>query len=248
MTPFEKDVTMCKGFCVTAIILLGLSSRCALAADPEPPALPPNVPPGHFLVHEELWEDLAEEPGRHMDRARQAFLDVDARDAADEMRKAATHLKITAGQAGLATRHALLRSAHELEWLAKRVEAGAVKSVAELDRAFARAAHALAHHHWAMAERSWAAQQSARAGRQLRAAADNLERAAARTGKALETATGTVVKDTRILSGKLVEGTGFVFDEIGKGIGTFGKQVETVGKGIEPHPPQTSAEASVPPK
>lgn len=239
---------MSKAFCLPAVALAGFSALCVLAADPESPTTPSNVPPGHFLVHEELWEDLAEEPGRHMDRARQAFLDVDAREAAEEMRNAATHLKITAGQATLATRHALLRSAHELESLAKRVEAGAVKSVTELDRAFARAAHALAHHHCVMAERSWAARQNARAGRQLRSAADNLERAAARTGQALETATGTVVKDTRFLSGKLVEGTGFVFDEIGKGILTFGKQVETVGKGIEPHPPQTSGEAAVAPK
>lgn len=239
---------MSKALFIPTVAFLCLPTLCALAADPEPTAKSPDVPPGHFLVHEELWDDLADEPGRHMDRARQAFLDVNAGEAASEMRKAAAHLKITAAQAALATRHALLRSAHELETLARRVEAGTVKSVTELDRAFARAAHALSHHHWVMAERSWAAQQSARAGRQLRAAADDLERAASRTGKALESATGTVVKDTRIISGKLVEGTGFVFDEIGKGILTFGKQVESVGKGIEPHPPQASAEPTAQPK
>lgn len=216
----------------------------ALAAPGDGPAV--EVPPGHFLIHEELWDDLADEPGRHMDRAREAFLEVDAREAAAEMRKAATYLKITAGQAAAATKRALLRSAHELDVLAHGVEAGTVKSVSELDHAFARAAHALSHHHCAMAERSWAAEQTARAGKQLRAAADNLERAAARTGKALQTATGDAVKDARIVSGKLVEGTGFVFDEIGKGFAAFGRQIENVGKGIEPHPLQTSAEPAPP--
>jgi hypothetical protein len=239
---------------VTLLTLLALPTVLVIltvpasAADPEPPAAPQAAPPGHFLVHEELWDNLADEPGRHMDRAREAFLEVDAREAAAELRKTATYLKITAAQAAAATRHALLRSAHELESLAHAVEAGTVKSVSELDAAFARASHALSHHHCVMAERSWAAEQTARAGKQLRAAADNLERAAQRTGKALQTATGAAVKDARIISGKLVEGTGFVFDEIGKGIARFGKQVESTGKTIEPHPPQTSSQPASQPK
>jgi hypothetical protein len=200
----------------------------APAADP--------VPPGQFLIHEVLWDDLADEPGQHMDRARVAFIELDARQAAAELRKAATYLKITAGNAAAATKRALLRSADELDELAHRVEAGTVRTVGELDRAFARASHALSHHHCVIAERSWAARQTTRAGKQLRAAADNLERAAMRTGKALQTATETAVKDARIVSGKLVEGTGFVFDEIGKGFAAFGKLVENTGKSIEPHP------------
>lgn len=219
---------------------ISLAAGWAGAADPKTPAPAPQAPPGQFLVHEELWTDLSDEPGRHMDRAREAFLIVDAGDAAAEMRKAATYLKISAGQAADGSKRALLRSAHELESLAHRVEAGTVKSVAELDAAFARALHALSHHHCLLAERSWAAEETRAAGKQMRAAVENLERAAARTGKALQTATREIGKDMRLISGKLIEGTGFAFDEVGKSFAALGRQVDDVGKRIEA-PPATAA-------
>jgi hypothetical protein len=105
--------------------------------------------------------------------------------------------------------------------------------------------HSLSHHHCVLAERSWMAKQNARAGKQLRAAADNLDKAAARTGHALRTATVAVAKETRLVARKLVEGTGFVVDEVGKGFANFGKQIEDVGKGIEPHPAQAAGDAAV---
>jgi hypothetical protein len=228
---------------IAAIVFAGTSVAIA-AADADPEGATPPSPPEHFLIHEELWTELADEPAQHMDRAREVFLSVDAREAAVQIRKAATYLRITAAQAADGSKRALLRSAQELEGLAHRVEAGTVKSVGELDAAFARALHALSHHHCVLAERSWMARQNERAGKQLRAAADNLEKAAARTGRALQTGTAAVVKETRLAAGKLVEGTGFVVDEIGKGFARFGKQVEDVGKGIEPHAaPATGAVA-----
>jgi hypothetical protein len=179
-----------------------------------------------------------------MEQAREAYLKVDAADAAAELRTAATHLRISAAQAAAGTKRTLLRSAMELESLAKRVETGTVKSVGELDAAIARALHALAHHHCILAEKSWMPRETRYAGKQMRAAADNLERATARAGEAMRSATREVTRDVRVISGKLVEGTGFVVDEVGRGFTSLGKQVETVGKGIEPHPTAAAAEGA----
>ena len=222
------------------VTLLNIGAASAGAADPETPADVPQAPKGFFLVEEDAWDGLSDEPGRHMDHARQSYVAIDLPTAAGELRKAAAHLRITACQAAGVSRRTLIRSASELESLALRMEAGSVKSVRELDMAFARALHALAHHHHVMAEKAWMARETQRSGRQLRAAADNLSRAAAWSGRKAQAATGEVIKDTRIISGKLVEGTGFVIDEVGKGLRAFGRQVETVGTGIEPHALQDS--------
>lgn len=222
--------------------LIAVSSVIAatvMAAGPEEGTERPRTPPGHFMVHDELWDSLADEPGQHMERAREAFLEVDSHEAATELRKAATYLRISAGQAVADSERALIRSAHELETLARRIEQGAVKSVGELDSASARALHALSHHHCILAERSWLAHQTDVAGKRLQHAADQLERATARTNQTLRAATNAVVKETRIIAGKLVEGTGYAVDEIGSGFTKLGKQAEAVGKGIEP--PQTEA-------
>lgn len=227
---------------------ISLAAAWTQAADPLAPPTPPQVPPGQFLVHEELWTELADEPARSMEHAREAYLAVDVRDAAKALRKAATYLKISAGQAGAASKHALQHSARELESLAQRVEAGTVKSVAELDAVSARALHALSHHHCLLAERSWAAEETRATGRQMRAAAENLERAAARTGKAVQTATHNVASGVRVISGKLIEGTGFAIDEVGKGIAALGGQIDNVGKRIEPSPTPSAKAGDTPQK
>lgn len=191
------------------------------------------IPRGHILVEEELWTNLSQEPERHMGSAREAFLMVDARTASAELRKAATHLRISAGTAAQDSKRGLLNSAHELENLAQRIERGTVKSVDELDLAFARTLQTLARHHYVQATRAWEAQEARCAGQHIRAAADNLEWAAIRAGHTTQAATREAIKDSRILSGKLIEGTGFVMDEVGLGFEKLAKQVEHVGKRIE---------------
>lgn len=216
--------------------VLSVIAEFAFAADPESPAVAPHPPRGYFWVEEDAWTNLSDEPGRHLDRARGAYLAFDLPTVSAELRKAATHVRISAGQAAALTKRSLLQSANELESLAFRAEQGGVKSVHELDAASARALHALSHHHYMMAERAWAAKETERAGRQLHAAADNLGRAANWSGRKVQGATHVVIDDTRIISGKLIKGTGFMLDEVGKGFAAFGKQIEHVGHGIEPHP------------
>ena len=223
-------------------VACGIFAVRAAFAGQNGPDISVSVPRGHILVEEELWTNLAQEPERHMGYAREAFLMVDARTAAAELRHAATHLRISAGGAAHESKRALLQSAHELEDLAVRTERGTVKSVGEFDLTFSRALHVLARHHYVQATKAWEAQEARRAGQHIRAAADNLEWAAARAGQSTQAATREVIKDSRLLSGKLIEGTGFVVDEVGMGFEKFAKQVEHLGQKIE-NPKVTSKPA-----
>lgn len=191
--------------------------------------------PGIVWIEEDDWAHLSDEPGRHLDHAREAFVEVDARKAAAELRKAAAYLRISARDAADRTRTSLNSSVKELDALAGRMERGAVKSVADVDAAAARAYHALAEYQNAKARKAWADEQRHRAGRFWRAATMSLERSTARTEAAFRNTTQEVVRESRVLSGRLIEGTGYVADEVGQGLETFGKQVELAGKRLEPH-------------
>lgn len=193
----------------------------------------PQAPTGYLLIEEERWNLLADEPGQHFGRARDAFLMMDARNAARELRKAAVHVRVAAEHAKDRTRRSLVKSEHELEQLAQQIEAGTFRSIEEFDFATSRALHALASDQYAKAADSWRKRELRQAGHYLRASTDNLERAAARTDAGVRHATATVVKDTRFISGKLIEGTGLMIDEVGDGFETFGRAIEKVGARVE---------------
>ena len=219
---------------LTLAVILCLAGSAANAQQSGPQVATPQAPVGFLLIEEEQWNTLADEPGRHFGRARDAFLIMDARVAAAEIRKAAVHLRIAAGHAKERTKGALVQSEHELEQMARRIEAGTYRSVEEFDFATARALHALADDQYVKAAEAWRKREVRRSGQYLRAATDNLERAASRTESGMKQATGVVVKDSRLISGKLIEGTGFVIDEVGVGFEAVGRQIERVGKIVTP--------------
>jgi len=219
-----------------ALIQVGVAS-VTKAQENVPRAAAPQAPAGYVLVEEEQWHKLVDEPDRHIGRAREAYLMMDARTAAAELRKAAVHVRVAAGHAAERGKNTLLRSEHELEHTARRIEEGAVKSVEELDFASARALHALSDYQYAKAAEAWRKREARQAGQYLRAAANNLERAAARTDATMRAATTEVAKDSRLISGRLIEGTGFVIDEVGAGIEAVGHQLERVGTLVLPRTP-----------
>lgn len=198
----------------------------------------PHVPSGYLLIQEEQWELLSDEPSRHLSRARDAFLIMDAHTAALEIRKAAVHVRVAAEHAVERTKNSLSRSEHELEQMARRIENGTVKSVEDLDLATARALHALANDQYVKASDAWRKRELRRSGQFLRAATNNLERAAARTDATIRAATAEVAKDSRLISGKLIEGTGFVVDEVGEELEAIGHQIERVGSRVTLQPPK----------
>lgn len=187
-----------------------------------------------LAIDEELWLQLADEPGRHFQIARERFVNNDRPTAAFHMRKAAVYLRISAQNSTPNGQRNLTYSANELESLAKGMMSGTVRSIETLEFAFARAEHSLAQHHYAMASESWTQERSRIAGYRLRAAGNATERAARWTGEEIQDGARTVYSGTRTLSGKLIEGTGIVVDEVGKGIGSIGKQIEKVGDRIVP--------------
>lgn len=171
---------------------------------------------------------------KHFKKAHDSFLKKDAKAAASEIRKAAESLKSESERATGEGKKALEASVRELEKLADDVEKGAVKSVKALDNAFARAQHALARHHYLKASESWAKKMTKEAGHDIKAAAAALGHGLAWTGRKVEAGTKTVLQDARTLAGKLVEGTGWVPAEVGKGIEAVGNEIEKLGKKIEP--------------
>jgi hypothetical protein len=194
----------------------------------------PEAPIGFALVDEEQWHVMADEPDRHFSRAREAFLMADAKTAAAEMKKVAVHLRIASAHASERVKRGLVQSEHELSTLARHIESGRVKSVDELDAATARALHALSDYQFVRAAEAWRKREARVSGQYLRAATDNMERASARTDARMRAATAEVAKNSRVISSKLIEGTGYVIDEIGAGFETVGHEIERVGARVAP--------------
>jgi hypothetical protein len=228
--PLIQGVVMSRSIYVLVVVILHLLTNVTSASEPQFSSAEAESSQSPALIHEELPDETSKQLGM----ARQSLLVVDLGAAAKQLRKAAANLRNTSTQADDATKPRLNDSADELDSLAHRVENGTVKSAHELDQPSARALQRLSRHHYLMAQRSWLHKQRERTGKQLRSAADNLEHAAMLSGKEVQVATQTVVKDVRLISAKLVEGVGYGVDEVGKGFESLGKQVESVGNGMEP--------------
>ena len=215
-------------FLVTSILIIGTwNARCELQAAPKPQE-------GQILVDEDVLDALVDEPEHQFQGAHESFLKKDWKAAASKIRKGAAFLKLEAGRAKDESKKALIASVKELEKLAAKVEKGTATSARELDNAFARAHQALGEHHYLRASKSWTKKAVSKAGHDLRAAANHLENSSAWAGHKLETGTGAVIKDARILAGKMIAGTGWVDEEVGKGIKSVGQEIEKLGKKIAP--------------
>ncbi|MEI8020819.1 MAG: hypothetical protein WCH39_21625 [Schlesneria sp.] len=216
--------------CVCQIIRISVT----FGDDKDAKGTAPEAPAGFVLVDEDQWHVMADEPDRHISRAREAFLMADAKTAAAELRKVAVHLRIASAHASERVKKGLAHSDHELTTLARHIENGTVKSVEELDAATARALHALADYQYVRAAEAWRKRETRVSGQYLRAAADNMERAAARTDVRMRAASAEIAKNSRVISSKLIEGTGYVIDEIGAGFETVGHEIERIGARVAP--------------
>jgi len=185
------------------------------------------------IVEEDTLVILAEEPETHFKAAHENFLKKDMKAAATEMRKGSAYLKMEASRASGKTKEILDASVRDLDGLADGVERGTVTSVRMIENAFAKAYYALAKHHYEKAEESFGKKTVKTVGHELKAAALYLEKGLAWAGHKVEAGTATVIKKTRHLGGKLLEGTGWATTEVGKGISSLGGEVEKLGKKIK---------------
>ncbi len=175
----------------------------------------------------------AMEPEENFQKARESFLKKDLRSSAAAIRKGAAYFKSLEEQAQEKGKQTFLTSVEELENLADRVEKGTVKSVKEIDRTFARASHALAQYHYHKATESWAMKETAKTGQELEAAGAHLESAIKQAGGKAESGAGSVIQDTRLLAGKLLQGAGSVNAEVEKGIKALGVEINKLGEKVK---------------
>jgi len=183
-----------------------------------------------LVVDESSWYPYIEEPDRHFQSAHQALLKKDYEKAAEEIRKGEAFLKLEATRASGDVKHSLDSSAQELEKLAvDMTDNRREKSIVEADQSFGRADRALARSHQVKAKESWEKKETAQASYEMKAAALNLEQSAGWAGGEAETGVSAVVRDTRMLAGKLTEESGHAVGEVDKGIDDLGKAISNLG-------------------
>jgi hypothetical protein len=229
---YRRTVGLAMGLMIALVISgVGLTGckKSARAAEPSDPD-DIKVPKGYVVVEEDVLLQFVDSPGEHFHKARQSFLKKDFKAAAEDIRKGAAFLRLQAARATTEGKKGLMASVAELEKLANDVEKGTVTSAKTLDRAFASAHHKLAQHHYLKALDYKAKKDTKRLGHSLKAAAVHLEHGFAWAGHELEAVSVRAIKDVGLLAGKLVEGTGWVAEEVGKAVEKIGQEIEKLGK------------------
>lgn len=179
-------------------------------------------------MDESYWYPYIEEPDRHFQNAHQAFLAKDYEKAAQEIRKGEAYVKLEAGRASGDVNHSLNSSAQELEKLAVDMRRKAANNLSEMDNSFRRADRALAQSHQIKAKESWSKKETVRAGYEMKAGALLLEQSADWAGTEAKSGVSAIVRDTRMLAGKLNEGSAYAVEEVGKGIDDLGKAISNI--------------------
>lgn len=175
-----------------------------------------------------------EEPESHFQKADEFFLKKDFKAAASEIRKGAGFLKQKAKDAAKDSKEGLTASVRELEKLAKDIEKGMVTSEEKLKDTFARSYQALANYQYLKASEFWANKKTKETGRALTTAAQHMEQTARWSGRKLEAGTTKVVNYVRIVGSKLIKGTSYGIEEVGKGIKEIGSELSKLDKKTEP--------------
>jgi hypothetical protein len=183
-----------------------------------------------LVVDESSWYPYIEEPNRHFQNAHDAFLAKDYDKAAQEIRKGEAFVQLEASRASGDVKHSLDSSAQELEKLAVDMTNNRrEKSTVEMDQSWGRADRALAQSHQVRAKESWEKKETAKAGYEMKAAALNLEESAGWAGSEAKPGVSDVVRDTRMLAGKLTSGSAYSAGEVHKGIEDLGHAISNLG-------------------
>lgn len=185
-----------------------------------------------LVLDESTWYPYIDEPDRHFQNAHAAFLAKDYEKAAQEIRKGEAYVKLEAIRAKGDVKHSLDSSAQELEKLATDTRKGTVKDVKSADNKFGRADLALAQSHQVKAKESWAKKETVKTGDEMNAGALFLEQSAHWTASEAKSGVTAVVGDTRMLAGKLADGSKYAVEEVGKGIDDLGKGISDLERKV----------------
>ena len=170
---------------------------------------------------------------KDLQKVRESFLKKDLKASAAAIRKGGAYLASLEAQAAENREQAYLAGMEGLERAANRVEKGTVKSVKELEREFESSYHALAQYHYLRATEYWAKKETANVGQKLSTANAYFESGVKEAGGKERREVRFVIKDTRILAGKLVQGAESVNGEVEKGIKAPGVEIEKLGEKVK---------------
>lgn len=188
-----------------------------------------------WLIEEvTAWYPYVNSPNTYFQAAHDSFLSKEYKKAAEEIRKGAAFVRLEAGSAAGKAKQDLDALEQELRSLAKDVEQGAVQNVKRLDAAFAKANHDLALSHRVKAYEAWDKKEFQKAGNELKAAATLVENGASWIGAEAKASAVAAIRDSRLVAGKLIEGSGYATEEVGKAIDSLGKAIDDLGRKIEP--------------
>jgi hypothetical protein len=191
-------------------------------------------PPAAYSLSAQEAQDQTVKPRDEFQKAHESFMKKDFKASAAEIRNGASYLRREVETAAGNGKKMLSASVKELDKLADSVEKGAVKSDKELRGAFSRAERAVANNDYVKATDSWARKETKETGHALNSAAEHMEQAADWSGQKLKAGASKAVKEGREISGKLVEGTGYVREEVGKALKRMGDAISGFGKKILP--------------
>jgi hypothetical protein len=219
-----------------------LAAACAVACaagaafGAEPAAADANATTQEpFLIAEDTWIYMIDEPGIYLDRARADVGRKRPQRAAADVRKAAAVLDHEASRVDDDDWARLERDARTLLTIAGLIDAGALTDVAQYDRALSLVRADLGAHCAARASESWAQRDLYAAGRSLSAAARYVKTALATADDSA--GTGLRERLTAVDSyGQALarRGATATVSDWQRSRAAVGQALETLGKKIEP--------------
>jgi len=189
-----------------------------------------NKQPAPIATKDETTTDIdstlvEDEVEKHLQAAQKLFLQGEMKAAAAEIRKSASALKPKIELVPEET-EALQKTIDDLENLANSVEQGTFKKVDQLKNAFSATELRLAEFYRKIAIKAWAEKNYKRAGEALKYSTNYLKRAADWSGEKIETGFTLVINNARQLGKNLLQGAGFISDEVKDGLDNVGKEID----------------------
>ena len=181
------------------------------------------------VVDSTLMQDEVE---NHLHAAQNLFLQGKMKAAAAEIRKSASALKPKIQLVPEET-EVLQKSIDDLENIANSVEQGTLKQVDQLKNAFSAIELRLAEFYRKIAVKAWAEKNYKRAGEALKYSTNYLKKAADWSGEKIETNFTLVMNKARQLGKKLLQGAGFVSDEVKDGLDNVGKEIDKLNNRLK---------------